>query len=235
MQLTKEQITQLYTFTRQHFVEWYDLQTELVDHLANDIESILEENPLLTFNEAKNKSFAKFGIFGFSDVVAEKQKALHNKYWKLVWHFFKDYFKLPKIIVTFGLIGLVYKFLIAVPNLNIVISSLLLICILIPFILLIIKTNQSKKRQKITGKKWLFENIVNSFGGGFLFMQIPFQIFQVANTHNYILLNSYSILLFSLFFVIVGFLYYIGFSLIPKKMSEIMSAEFPDYKLSLKA
>ncbi|NQW35501.1 MAG: hypothetical protein HQ471_00710 [Flavobacteriales bacterium] len=233
MQLTKEQITQLYTFTRQHFVEWYDLQTELVDHLANDIESILEENPLLTFNEAKNKSFAKFGIFGFSDVVAEKQKALHNKYWKLVWHFFKDYFKLPKIIVTFGLIGLVYKFLIAVPNLNIVISSLLLICILIPFILLIIKTNQSKKRQKITGKKWLFENIVNSFGGAFFMLQILFHIYQITNNH--ILLNSYSILLFSLFFVIVGFFFYIGFSLIPKKMSEIMSAEFPDYKLSLKA
>ena len=40
MKLTKEQIQQLYKFTRQHYVEYYDVQTELVDHLANDIEQI---------------------------------------------------------------------------------------------------------------------------------------------------------------------------------------------------
>ena len=38
MKLTEEQIQQLYKFTRQHYVEHYDVQTELVDHLANDIE-----------------------------------------------------------------------------------------------------------------------------------------------------------------------------------------------------
>ena len=39
MKLTPQQIEQLYQFTRQHYVEWYDLQTELVDHLANSIET----------------------------------------------------------------------------------------------------------------------------------------------------------------------------------------------------
>jgi hypothetical protein len=32
MKLTAPQIDHL-TFTRQHYVEWYDLQSELVDHL----------------------------------------------------------------------------------------------------------------------------------------------------------------------------------------------------------
>ena len=45
MKLTTEQIDQLYRFTRQHYVEWYDLQTELVDHLANAIEEQWQENP----------------------------------------------------------------------------------------------------------------------------------------------------------------------------------------------
>lgn len=40
MKLTPEQIQELYKFTRQHYVEHYDVQTELVDHLANDIEQI---------------------------------------------------------------------------------------------------------------------------------------------------------------------------------------------------
>ncbi len=35
--LSENQIQQLYKFTEQHYVEWYDVQTELVDHLANGI------------------------------------------------------------------------------------------------------------------------------------------------------------------------------------------------------
>ncbi|MDR6968723.1 hypothetical protein J2X31_002749 [Flavobacterium arsenatis] len=52
MKLNEQQIEQLYTFTRQHFVEWYDLQSELVDHLANAIEAEWHKNPKLTFEEA---------------------------------------------------------------------------------------------------------------------------------------------------------------------------------------
>ena len=65
MKLTSQHIDQLYKFTRAHYVEWYDLQTELVDHLANDIENIWEKEPNLSFDQAKNKAFKKFGIFGF--------------------------------------------------------------------------------------------------------------------------------------------------------------------------
>jgi hypothetical protein len=45
MKLTIEQIDRLSLFTRQHYVEWYDLQSELVDHLANAIETQWQENP----------------------------------------------------------------------------------------------------------------------------------------------------------------------------------------------
>ena len=37
MILTQDQIQQLNKFTRAHYVEHYDLQTELVGHLANGI------------------------------------------------------------------------------------------------------------------------------------------------------------------------------------------------------
>ena len=37
MTLSKEQIQQLFLFTENKFVRWYDLQVELVDHLANKI------------------------------------------------------------------------------------------------------------------------------------------------------------------------------------------------------
>ena len=65
MKISQIQIQNLYTFTRKHYVEYYDLQTELVDHLANDIEAMWKEQPQLSFEEAKTKAFKKFGVFVF--------------------------------------------------------------------------------------------------------------------------------------------------------------------------
>ena len=67
MKLTTPQIEDLFKFTRKHFVYHYDVQSELVDHLANDIEEIWNEKPYLSFKDAWDTSFKKFGIFGFMD------------------------------------------------------------------------------------------------------------------------------------------------------------------------
>jgi len=104
-----EHINQLYAFTQQHFVEYYDLQTELVDHLANAIETLWETNPQLTFDDALKTEFKKFGIYGFSDVVAERQKALGKRYMKLITRYFKEFFKLPHIILTLVMFVVTYK------------------------------------------------------------------------------------------------------------------------------
>ena len=55
MKLNPQQIDKLYLFTRQHYVEYYDLQAELVDHLANAIEIEWQQNPKLTFDEALHR------------------------------------------------------------------------------------------------------------------------------------------------------------------------------------
>ena len=85
MPLSEKQIEQLYKFTRTHFVEHYDLQTELVDHLANGIESQQSSNPVLTFEEALKLEFKKFGVCGFNDVIQEKTKAMSKRYRELLW------------------------------------------------------------------------------------------------------------------------------------------------------
>ncbi len=102
MKLKPEQIDRLYQFTRQHYVEWYDLQTELVDHLANAIEQQWQENPKISFEDALQIEFKKFGIFGFMDVVEQRQLALNKRYNKIVWKHFKAFFSIPKIIATFS-------------------------------------------------------------------------------------------------------------------------------------
>ena len=111
MKLTTEQIDQLFAFTRQHYVEWYDLQSELVDHLANAIEEQWQENPNRSFEEALHIEFSKFGIFGFMDVVEQRQMALSKKYNGIVWQLFKDFCGVPKIILTVAFTLLLFTFI----------------------------------------------------------------------------------------------------------------------------
>ena len=47
--VSASQIEKLYRFTRQHYVEYYDVQSELVDHLANGIEEQWKEDPEIPF------------------------------------------------------------------------------------------------------------------------------------------------------------------------------------------
>lgn len=111
MELNEEQIEKLFRFTKVHYVEWYDLQTELVDHLADDIEHILEKKPELSYDEALNISFKKFGVFGFSDIVEKKQNALSIYYWRLAGKFFIQYFTPPKIFLTLCLLAISFSLL----------------------------------------------------------------------------------------------------------------------------
>lgn len=71
--ITEQEIKLLFDFTKKHYVEFYDVQVELVDHLANAIEAQWEENPKLSFEDALQIEFKKFGIFGFTGLVKKNK------------------------------------------------------------------------------------------------------------------------------------------------------------------
>ena len=231
MKLTTQQIDQLYNFTRQHYVEWYDLQSELVDHLANAIETQWQENPNLTFDEVLNKEFQKFGVFGFMDVVEEKQKFLDKKYRKLIWEYYKEFFRLPKIILTIALIYGVYL------SINFFEKPKRIFFICCAFGLLIswfyVYKMKRKKHQKSlqTDKKWLFEETTNNVNNISLWV-IPSLIFNlfglISIDENW--RNWYSFPA-SFFLVLVALFYYILLKIIPKKISEELAKTYPEYSI----
>lgn len=228
MKITKTHIDQLYTFTEKHYVEWYDLQTELVDHLANDIEQIGKENPKLSFEDARDNSFKKFGIMGFSSVVEKRQKALNKKYWLLILKEFKLFFSLPKILLTAFLIVSYFSILNFLENKNILISASLTVLVLIQFLFIYKTFKKIRKKQKATNKKWLFENIMATFGGFGFFVSIPFQIYQ---TISYSLPNNYWLLwALSIFVISYSIVLYIAIKIIPKKMTEYMVKNYSEYQ-----
>ncbi len=98
--LDKEQIDTLFDFCRKHFVHHYDVQVELVDHLANAIEEKMALDKNVSFETALDKVYAGFGVFGFAGVVSAKSVSLEKQYRKLKWKLFLSYFTLPKAAFT---------------------------------------------------------------------------------------------------------------------------------------
>jgi len=105
--VTEQEIEKLYKFTRQHFVEYFDVQIELVDHLASSIEAIWAENPTVKFEDALNSTFKKFGVFGFSEIVEKRTNAMDKRYAKKLLKYAMNRLKWPKVISS-----LVFTFII---------------------------------------------------------------------------------------------------------------------------
>ncbi|MDD5148951.1 MAG: hypothetical protein PHC28_00525 [Flavobacterium sp.] len=232
MKLTTEQIDQLYTFTRQHYVEWYDLQSELVDHLANAIETQWQENPKLTFEEVLNKEFGKFGVFGFMDVVEEKQKFLGKKYNRLVFSHIATFFTLPKILLTITAtwaLFLVFKW----SRFNGEFILFFYVLLLGFAFYAIIKNRMQRKQQiKENQKCWLFDEIMNQYGSFTGTIIFPLNFFlQIFNHGNRFLSNDYAIGFTSFFLVLMTLLLYVMFVLIPSKSKEYLMQTYPEYSV----
>ena len=232
MKLNPSQIDQLFTFTRQHYVEWYDLQSELVDHLANAIETQWQENPNRSFDEALQIEFKKFGVFGFMEVVEKRQAALGKKYNGLVWHHFKDFFGIPKIVLTIAMTLVLYSILKISAYSEWIFIGLYLIVVGFTFYELF-KNNRIQKRKKQTQvKRWLFEEIINQYGSLSGVIIFPFNILvQIFNRSEKYLDNDYWIMGLSFLLVVVTLVLFIIFKIIPSKAVQYLKATYPEYKL----
>ena len=231
--LTTEQIDQLYTFTKQHYVEYYDLQTELVDHLANAIELEWETNPSLSFETLLNKEFKKFGVYGFIDVLRKKQKAMNKRYFKWVWNHFKAFFELPKIIGTVLLIAALFYFLKFNEN-NIKFIKILFVIQLAIVFFALIKRELNKNKNVLNSKKWLLENTIYRCGNFGSLFWLPF--ITVNNACNSITeineISDYFLFGMSCFLVACGLFFYIMLFEIPSKAQKYLEKTYPEYKVS---
>jgi hypothetical protein len=98
--LTNVQIENLYKFCARHYVHYYDLQTELVDHLASAIEEKMNDHPALSFEKALDDVYKGFGVMGFAPLVSGKMMQLERAQLKLKWQFFKKAITPPALFTT---------------------------------------------------------------------------------------------------------------------------------------
>ncbi len=230
MKINQEQTERLYRFTREHYVEWYDLQTELVDHLANAIEAQWQENPTISFEEALQKEFKKFGVFGFMDVVDNRKIALNKKYNKLVWRHFREFFGFPKIVMSIGLTTLLY-FGMSYINATIMIGFLA-ISMFGTMLLQAIKNIRYQNRKTKDGeKRWLFLEVIRSYGNISIIFIVPVQLLGRFFESDGFFENKILTILLSFIFVVYGLGFYVIFYVIPSKAQDYPRETYPEYDL----
>jgi len=216
MHLTREQIEYLMSFVKKHYVEWYDLQVEMVDHLANDIEQIMRENPHISFEEALEKAFKKFGPMGFMDIAEKKQNALKKKYLlNIIYELRQSLFSYRFIYFTLATV-FYYIILTRFPQKTLILSLILLT--IIPFLYSIINLLKIRRKKKKGEKIYLVDQVITN--SSLLISLIMLNLFNVFNSfffHGKEIPHKFHFI-FSLFFVCCLWGYYFAFITVPQKM-----------------
>jgi hypothetical protein len=101
----------LFQFTRNVGVQYYDVQVELVDHLASEIEAEMGADLTLSFDEALHRAYASFGPKGFKHIIRQKENAISLQFRKICWAENKLWFT-PRFFSLFLAIGLAAYFLV---------------------------------------------------------------------------------------------------------------------------
>lgn len=230
MKVSPEQVATLYQFTRQHFVEHYDLQTELVDHLANAIEAQWQQNPTLSFEDALQVEFKKFGVFGFMDVVNKRRGALTSKYAKMFLGELKAFFTLPKIIGTVSSAGIVFYLLhLFQPDYLVINAIFLVLCLGFTVGLYRMRAKYLRVAAK-TEKKWLMNDVIFGYryGTGFIYLYSEL-LLHVYKDHY----PEWFLVLLSLQLVVLLLTFYIVLILLPSKADYYLRKTYPEYEKAL--
>lgn len=229
--ITTEETEKLFEFCRKHYVAHYDLQVELVDHLATSIEEKWCENPQITFDAALLDTFKKFGISGFSKIKTQKQKELARKYNLLILKYLIDFFSWPKIIITAALTLVLATIFSVIENDNWVLAAIFLSITLFVLYHYLFVFPKNYKKALVNDKKFLLleqlgRGQVLSFALVQLMVQSPalFRIFNFDALQNTLGNFGVSLLIVVLCIILYGEMFFV-----PVKIKEHFSEQFPEF------
>ncbi len=185
MKLTKEQIADIKAFISKRGIAYLDVQMEVLDHVASQVEEKLTDNPNLSFDTALKQTHASFGIFGFSVIEDSIVNTLGKKYRNIFWSNFLMCFNLKHILlVIFG--GFLLYQLQVLLNDNQYFMTIWLIAIiaLVGFLVIIILNFKPYKKLLVYRTSIMY----------FVFMGSFLQIFNYAikSTSNTLICGIYS-------------------------------------------
>lgn len=232
--LSPEQIEDLFAFCEEQNVKHYDLQLELVDHLAAAIEQKWKEKPKLSYDTALLAVFGQFGASGFRKIRKAKEKELRKKYSRVLWQYIGEFFKLPKIILTIAAtLSLFSIFRISENNLD---TYLLLLAVYLIFLIILLGLNKEKYQiNLIKGKSFLLNDHLKSIKTRFSVVYqlpslvLPLYILFLKRTDAYQSHNLYVELIIAFIVTFLSIFLVAMCFYIPKRIKEDFTCEFPQF------
>lgn len=135
-QLSKAEIQQIFQFMENNGVKFYDVQLELVDHFASEIEQNWDRYPKhWTFGHKIVDVYNRIGRGGFTRIIKTKSAAINKWFRQYCWNYIKSFFSWPKILITALLMGLFYTAIMHASDPIWLGKWIILIGIIIPFFL----------------------------------------------------------------------------------------------------
>ncbi|WP_236974048.1 hypothetical protein [Membranihabitans maritimus] len=99
-QLSSEEIDKLFHFVQSKYVDFKDVQYEIVDHLATAIEEIQQKDPEVSFENALTQVYARFPVSGFANWVTKIKNEMDRKSRRQGWIWVKRFFGFGEVLIT---------------------------------------------------------------------------------------------------------------------------------------
>lgn len=109
MKLNQTQIEQLKKLISYKGYTEIDVQYEILDHVACEVERLMEENYNLSLDDAFRKVHASFGIFGFSTIEESYKKMIEKRLRNTYWAALKEFFFSYRIVFPLLLALIIYQ------------------------------------------------------------------------------------------------------------------------------
>ncbi len=231
--ITQEETEHLFRVCENHDVSQYDLQIELVDHLASLIEQHWTEKPEDPFKYALYKALQKFGPSGFQEIKEQKQRELTRKYHRVLWNHLLDFYRWPKMLFTLTLSLAVVLLIQIVHQLHwlLAIYIFVLICGTLVYHL---RNKSENKANPISDKSFLLLNQLKHIQYFAMFLcylpcwvSLPFQLLEEQNIimpSNFVVLFPIAFFIVSSTIVMFAYLFYI-----PQKIKQHFTEQFPEF------
>lgn len=216
--LKSHYIQEIHKWIKSLNINYYDVELELVDHIASGVEEELaNNNPRQTIDLV----VSELKKWPFSKIEALIKEKKHDLYWgwnKKLWSYLASYFKLPKILILFILTGCFSMILLNIPNPNSLVDKSMEVTMLFYVIWLCHSCFLMYKKNNKDLTLISSEAYYKTIGG---IPVIPYLIIQMHGEFNLFAdLNFSSIVLFSFLISLCIILLHAFFFVFPRQLKE---------------
>lgn len=228
--LNQKETEELFKVCKNYGVFFYDVQIEVVDHLASLVEDHWKENPYQDFEQAKKKAILAFGKSNFTKMVRTREKEVNHKYNILLWKYLLEFYKWPKMLLTFMLTLGVFILLQTSSETKVILfaySVLILVVFAIYLFFIFPKLKLKVKPDKVfllVARQSMAMYLIT------ILLQLPNFTNMIFNSlHIHTVENKLALAGISFFLVFASILLYANMFFLPQKIREHFLEQFPEF------